>query len=278
MNTNTTRRSKYWCWTLNNPVTPPSTNGLTYLVYGLETAPTTGTQHWQGYSEYARPCLESRVRKDIPGAHIEARFGTALEASDYCKKEGNVILEFGTLSAPVNTSQNASKKRNWALAMQLAKEGKIDDIDPSISVPHYHALKRIRQDYQKPAPHIEDVCGLWFYGPPGTGKSYTARHLYPDLYDKPANKWFDGYQGEETVLVDDFDLQHKVLGHHLKRWTDRYSFPAEHKGTTVQIRPKRVIVTSNYSIEEIFCEDDALCNALKRRFTVTEFTEVYSKQ
>ena len=51
----------------------------------------------------------------------------------------------------------------------------------------------------------------------------------------------------------------------LKVWADHYPFIAEMKGRSVQIRPKHIIVTSNYSLEEIFKNPEDL-EPLKRRF------------
>lgn len=41
----------------------------------------------------------------------------------------------------------------------------------------------------------------------------------------------------------------KRLLHHLKLWSDRYQILFEQKNLTVSARPKRIIITSNYSIE-----------------------------
>jgi len=79
--------------------------------------------------------------------------------------------------------------------------------------------------------------------------------------------WWDGYQDEEHVILDDFDTGN--LGHHLKIWADRYSFLAEVKGGTLHIRPKTIVITSNYSPEDPKFEwDSQMTDAIKRRFKI----------
>jgi len=107
-------------------------------------------------------------------------------------------------------------------------------------------------------------------GTPGTGKSRSARTRWPGLYNKPLNKWWCSYQGEATVLLDDFDKQHSVLGSHLKQWADHYAFVAESKGGSSTIRPARIVITSNYAPEELW-EDKQMVDAIKRRFKVVIF-------
>jgi len=57
----------------------------------------------------------------------------------------------------------------------------------------------------------------------------------------------------------------QIGGHHLKKWADHYKFPAAVKGGQILIRPKRIIITSNYDMESVYERNEDLL-PLKRRF------------
>jgi len=258
-------KSKHWCFTLNNPTDEdePDLTKLTYIIVGREVSEA-GTKHLQGYCVFKWRTYLSGAKKVFPRAHLEIKKGTFEQAITYCKKDGD-WKEWGTV--PVTEKQR--QKDVWTNAFNLASSGRIDEIPSSMRIRYYHSFKRIQQDYPVPVAHLEGTCGQWFIAPTGYGKSYLARKMYPDLFDKPLNKWWDGYRGQDVVLLDDVDMCHNVwIGYFLKRWADRYSFPAEQKGTTIQIRPKILVVTSQYTIEELFGGDLNLKDALLRRFTV----------
>lgn len=109
--------------------------------------------------------------------------------------------------------------------------------------------------------------GYWFYGESGTGKSRAARYsklIEGKRYFKPQNKWWDGYENEDVVILDDLDSP--TLGHYLKIWGDRYSFKAEMKGGTINPIYKVFIVTSNFTIEDLFKDNPIMIEPIKRRF------------
>lgn len=55
---------------------------------------------------------------------------------------------------------------------------------------------------------------LWFYGGTGTGKTREAvrlcRELYPESWTMidVSRGWFDGYDGQEAVILDDLRSGH----------------------------------------------------------------------
>jgi len=270
---------KHWMITINNPTDAdrdnlerlkPSTN---YWVIGLETGES-NTPHLQCFFSLKKGLRMSALKALVPRAHLDRANGTAKQASDYCKKDGN-FTEGGDLSQCLQRGAAGRKSQDQAYAkvIEQAKKRQFDEIEPTLLLRHYSAIKRIAQDHPANPPDAPDVTGHWYYGPPRTGKSATARHENPGFYDKPCNKWWDGYAGQDVVIIDDFDLNHKVLGHHVKRWLDRYSFPAEVKGTTIQIRPIKVIITSNYTPEEIWHEDPTLAAAVRARCRFKHFRE-----
>ena len=177
--------------------------------------------------------------------------------------DSNLVNKFFT-SGSLPMKMNS--KTDWAKQLQLAKEHKDDEMDPGVFLRCFSTIRKIQAENLVAPPDNDDVCGIWFWGPPGTGKSRRARNDYPGIFDKPANKWWDGYRGSGPACIDDFDMVHKVLGHHLKRWADRYSFTAEVKGGTISIRPSNIVITSNYSIQDIFGDDQTLVRAIQRRF------------
>ncbi len=109
-----------------------------------------------------------------------------------------------------------------------------------------------------------DVKGIWIYGEPGCGKSHWARTQFPNAYLKLQNKWFDGYDLQETILLEDFDFQ--KLGHHLKLWADKWGCHGEVKGGLTPLLHSRLIITSNYTIGQLYVDDGVLCAAVRRRF------------
>lgn len=267
-------KAKRWCYTINNPTADPTTpkDEFSYHVYGREVGES-GTPHLQGFIIFNKPKRLNQVKNLISDkGHYEVAKGKNKQASDYCKKDGD-FQEFGTLPEENAVKGGQANKERYERAFKQAKAGDLDTIDPDLLVKHYRTFKQIKTDYVGDVPPLDYLPGIWIYGSSGIGKSKFARSQYPGAYVKNCNKWWDHYQNEENVIIDDFDDTHTCLGHHLKRWADHYAFTAETKGGSIYIRPKWIIVTSQFSIQDIFHSDHPTLEALSRRFKLIDFNK-----
>lgn len=249
------------------------------MVAGREKAGKTGKKHLQCFIIYKVRTKFPTVKKQLPTAHIERMCGSSQEASDYCKKDGDYFEDgiFEDIQGYRTPGEGGvQSKVNYEKIIKMAEDHNVAGIreeNPGIYFRHYHTIKRIMQDNP---PVIEDRAELdneWIWGPTGVGKSRSARLENPGFYLKSHNKWWMGYKGEHTVIIDDLSKTEVWFGEYLKHWADHYGFQGEDKGTGGMMRPQKLVVTSQYCIEEIWKDDVALVEALNRRFKIRHISE-----
>lgn len=263
------KQTKRIVFTQNN-WTPASKEALltepafTYVIVGEETG-ASGTPHLQGYAEFAKVTRYTKLAKKHLNMHCEQAI-TQAAAIEYCKKDG--LFEERGQKRPDESgiSGGIKEQERWKLAYESAKTGDFELIPPDILMRYYRTIKEIAKDNMVRPDSLNELQNLWIYGDAGTGKTRLADAIAPVAYSKNCNKWWDGYQSEETVIINDFGKDHHVLGHHLKIWSEHRPFIAETKGGALNIRPKRIIVTSQYSINDIW-QDGETRDAMARRFT-----------
>lgn len=275
-NNDTTTRSRRFCFTWNNyPLDAEDQlrcfferKGGTYLVVGREVGES-GTPHLQGYLHLTHAITFSALKAYLPTVHLERAKGSGLQNQAYCTKDGD-FFEVGEL--PQEAGQ--ASKNAWAAILQAAETGNWDFIKsnyPRVWVTMSEKLisKRI------PATTVQDtIQNEWWYGETGTGKSRLAWEKYgAACYQKMLNKWWDGYDDQDVVVIEEWSPKNEVTASALKIWADRYPFTAQIKGGVLQkIRPKRIIVISNYRLSDCF-PDSRDGDPIARRFTQLNFPE-----
>lgn len=248
-----------------------------YIVNGTEQGET-GTSHIQGYVKFKHPISFSRAKQYVgTRAHIEMQKGNDCQASEYCKKDGE-WWEHGKVPV-ARKSQSEMSKERWNEVLKMAEEGRMEELrdkHPYVYLVHGPKLMSLR--LRKAQILQGELEHEWWVGKSGTGKSkeFHERYKSGDYYFKSMNKWWDGYRDEDIVLMEEMSPLHECLATHMKLWCDRYPFTGEIKGGVMQgIRPKKIIVISNYEIDEVFTKTQD-SEPMKRRFKVKRFYDFFN--
>lgn len=244
-----------------------------YAIFGREGSKPTKTPHLQGYIQFKYAVTFNSVKALSPRAHLEGAKGSPKQNKTYCSKEQkdpSDIWEYG--KAP----QQGKRCDLDDVAEALSQGTNMREIAEEFPVQFIKYHRGITQLHATLSDSVatNEVRGIWISGPPGAGKSHSVREFCEQndmpLYVKPQSKWFDGYNGEPAILLDDLDID--ILGHYLKIWADKYKCTGEVKGGTVNLMHKVFFVTSNKSCSEMYTtmdgkHDAALKKAVERRFT-----------
>lgn len=256
--------NRAWCFTLNNPtdeeklLLPQSLPNASFprctaICYQLEEGEN-GTPHIQGYARFDRQRTLSNVRQLLARAHWEPAKGSPQSNLDYCAKllgrlSEPVIIGFGGLRPGDSGPRKSHLKRSTFVDLvsetpditipELLDQGALEII---ATQPNLLGTLRgiLYRDLRRDGVTVD-----LYYGLTGTGKSRLAYSEYPDAYRKASGPWWDGYAGESTVILDDFDSDFMPIGD-LLRTLDRYPIRTPVKGGFVQLVANHFIITSNH--------------------------------
>lgn len=276
-------RAKRWCFTINNfnAATVLALRALgrsrelcSFLVFGREEG-ASGTRHLQGYIIFVNRKRLRQVRALVsPRGHFEVSRGTPLEASTYCKKDGD-FEEFGEL--PVEERGRRSDLESIKHYIdEGATEEEVADNYFSRWVIHRRAFAEYRQIKAKKRTDPPNV--VVYFGATGTGKTRSAFEESLEscwmAVDNQLN-WFDGYEGQKAAIFDDFVGCKNAKFGFLLRLLDRYPMNVPIKGGFTNWIPETIYFTSNLHPDEWFLGvTDTQKAALFRRFTeVKKFHE-----
>lgn len=268
--TSTGKIGKNWCGTFNYDGSAEGkeavlrwweavTEKAHYAIGGWEVAPTTGQKHLQFYIQFESNQRLGGLKRIRDGStvHWELARGDERDNVEYCSKGGDTI-EHG--DEPRVTNAGKREQKRWEDALDAIKNGRLDDVPAQIMICQAKNVLYLQEKYKQRAQDLpfDGEKHIWLWGPSGSGKSRGARSICEEagelFYDKMVNKWWDLYESEKYVIIDDLEKESAVmLVQHLKRWLDIYPFNGEVKGAVLRgIRPERIIITSNYHPEEIF--------------------------
>lgn len=214
---------------------------MKYMIVGFEQAPETGTRHLQIYCEYKHGKTLKAVRKDFCDVcHVECAKGSGKQNEEYCQK-GGTFKVYGKLEKQgcrndLHSIRDDIEDGGGGIR-GLVQSGKINSYQ---GLRMAENLMKYCEPKRKDAPKV-----IWRWGDPGCGKSRWIYDNFDDPFVPVSYKWWEGYDGHETVLIDDIRGNWCTWSEFLKL-IDRYPFRVECKGGSRQLLAKNIVITAPF--------------------------------
>ena len=222
-----------WCFTAWEKPINFDKEKIKYIIYGYELCPTNNREHYQGFAIFNRTVRLPQAKRCVGGGdrtHIKPRRGTRDQARDYCRKDGNVF-EWGRFDP-------MTKEDLFKQPIEILKKDY-----PEFYCRYHRGLEKLQP--KGPIERDMEIYILW--GEPGTGKTSHVMRTHGESVYKfdPPYKWFDGYEGEEVLLIDDYKrgaIDRGLLLNILDRWRLKIDI----KGSYTWALWTKVYITTNF--------------------------------
>lgn len=203
--------------------------------------------------------------------------------------EGSTILyEYGILPADINKKVLCASETEKRLTINeilkdmrvLLKEKKDEECFQKYPRNYLLYAEKIKAMMHQSHNFDKKETGcphIWVYGYAGTGKTALLAFIYPNYYKKNLyNKFFDLYNSSVHTHIILEDLDHQAVDrlgiNFIKTLCDEAGFPIDQKYKTPQMIKTTVLVTSNFTINQLVAQQEHTAGleqniaALLRRF------------
>lgn len=206
-----------------------------------------GTRHLQFYMEFPGVMRFKTLQKRLPSVHLETRRGTAKQASNYCTgKNSDGTPKAGVLSFwETGKLSDQGHRSDLDAVRQQALDDGLRGVTRTRNAQQIRLAQLFLTYNEEPRtwkPHV-----VWIYGDSGSGKTRMAyASAGNDVYvKKNGSRWWDGYDGQTTVILDDFrDTWFDGEITEMLSILDRYECRVEYKGGSRQLRATHMYITS----------------------------------
>lgn len=228
-------------------------NDFKWMVVGKEVGEE-GTPHLQGAAVLGKQYTLTGLKK-LPGmarAHFQSMGGTCEQNLAYCSKQDTAAFTKGSMPKEGKAEQLKhcyEDLKAGATMRELALTHGVEVIK------YYRGLTACRSLLAEARSEPPKV--IWLFGPTGVGKTrcctdFARLHMGGDYWmSTGALQWFDGYDGQQCAIIDDFRGKHCSFSF-LLRLLDRYPLLVPIKGNHVNWRPSVIFITAPYGPDEIF--------------------------
>lgn len=239
-------------------------------VWQMELSPETSRLHLQGYVEFTRSVRMVTIKRILgETVHLEGRKGSRQQAIEYCRKTDTRFAgpwEYGSLDDVQPGRRNDLHLLAEAIRDGASRRKVVEDFG-HLYIRYSRGVENllgVRAQYQ--VPEWRELTVVVYHGKAGTGKTRRAVEASPGDYfilQSGERVWFDGYEGEGTLIIDDFYgwIKYGLLLSML----DGYRLRVEIKGGFTYANWTKVYITSNDPPESWY--QKGMTDALRRRIT-----------
>lgn len=252
--------SRAWCGTCNNYTQDDvdfyknlfeKDKSIIYFIYGFEIGEKCKTPHLQMFIYFKNTktfnVMCKKYCKVKPTQWRNMRTNQ-FDCSEYCKKDGK-YFEFG--EAPKKKGQRTDLEDVYKKIKEGATFSDIAEYAPGLAQRYANGIDRvIRELHNKPrttAPQIR-----WLWGESGSGKTHSITSvLKPDEYYMKGNtKWWDGYQQQRVVIMDEYNGH--MLTTELNMLLSHHQYLVEVKGGMVHFNSPLIYIISDSPPAEVY--------------------------
>lgn len=267
--------SRRFCFTIYDLDCVPTLKGhVRYVQWQLEECPTTKRKHYQGWCQLkGEPRRGSYIQK-LWGCkfHYEAIKGSDDENAIYCSKGETKLDGPWELGARVSQGQRTDIEDMVADVKEEKNDLYILENHTNVFLKYSRGYEKAKAIYQRQNKRFRKVQVHVLWGEAGSGKTSRAVESVEDedyylLGNDADTVWWDGYDGEKTLIIDDFYGWIKYAN--FLRVLDGYQMRLPIKGSFTYARWETVYITSNQAPEEWY--GMGMTPALERRISTCEF-------
>lgn len=228
-----------------------------YLLYGYEVGES-GTPHLQGYVEFTKRMVFTKLQEICPRAHWERADGGQRANINYIKNNPEIpnpkIWEDGTPKKSLQVRPFLKE-----LKKEIAKGADLATLIDKEYIKTAGELKAALylMPFFEPRRCFKSTV-IWLYGETGLGKTKTAmeiaaslehpgKHPYVKCHYDPSNiNWYCGYDGNNTMIFDNVRAPFFRDFSGVLQLLDRYPYSLPYKGGNRQLKARYIFITAPF--------------------------------
>jgi len=223
--------------------------GCRYVEFQVERCATTQRVHVQGWMYVKTLIRVNEIIKHLFKSHVEICLGSFDQNKVYCTKNSTRVA--GPWS--IGEMPKQGKRNDIIAAAAILRDGgslrTVAESHPTVYLKYASNLAKMKFIFDTAKrQEFRHVTTTVIFGPTSTGKSrfvidkYGPENVYK-LDSQSKSVWFDGYDGEDVLLIDDFYgwIKHGFLLNIL----DGHKLRLDVKGAHTWAGYTKIYITSN---------------------------------